>query len=83
MDGFYVAKIQKLSDKRKGDQEKKETENELGQSDENKVSTNKDGNSKLKKEKAERRNVKVKKRHKTLIPVDWPKRAKCLFLPKN
>ena len=26
MDGFYVAKIQKLSDKRKGDQEKKETE---------------------------------------------------------
>ena len=73
MDGFYVAKIQKLSDKRKGEEDKKEQDAKMATDDvikENAV-------------KAEVSNESKKKKKQQRQTCPCPCQGRTLFLPSS
>lgn len=84
MDGFYVAKIQKLSDKKKDDSDRKKSE--IEKQDENKVAV-KDNSEKPNQKKSngnkKRKQKGVKETDKETNPGRLAKRTKMSIPPKN
>jgi len=84
MDGFYVAKIQKLSDKKKGDSEQKKSENE--KEDENQVVAEENSDVKKKKKTQGKKKGKRKggkRKDEESNPARMAKRMKVSVPPKD